>query len=293
MDRASDGRPRIVVAAEHALFGDGLRTLLKSSRRFVVVHSTSDGHEALRRTRELKPDVLVLDLAAFPDSVIPPGVASSLAPTALVVLTTAPHRSAIEVFIELGARGVILKDAGAGLLLRAIRSVIAGGYWVDREPVTDFAQALYRLGVRTRQRTFGLTDRESEIVGAVASAYSNKEIAQLFEISETTVKHHLTNIFDKVGVSTRLELAMLEPRWLFQREPNRSGKRHRIAHDVAIRGDPVQPQIEPHPDVALDEPSRAAPGVDRAGRSGGFGVHARGSSADAQVTPSIRGAEVK
>jgi two-component system, NarL family, nitrate/nitrite response regulator NarL len=208
VDRASDGRPRIVVAAEHALFGDGLRTLLKSSRRFVVVHSTSDGHEALRRTRELKPDVLVLDLAAFPDGVIPPGVASSLAPTALVVLTTAPHRSAIEGFLELGARGVILKDAHAGLLLRAIRAVVAGEYWVDREPVTDFPEALYRLGTRTRQRTFGLTDRESEIVGAVASAYSNKEIAQLFDISETTVKHHLTNIFDKVGVSTRLELAM-------------------------------------------------------------------------------------
>ena len=208
MDRALDGRPRIVVAAEHALFGDGLRTLLKSSRRFVVVHSTSDGHEALRRTQELKPDVLVLDLAAFPDGVIPPGMASSLAPTALVVLTTTPHRSAIEVLIELGARGVILKDARAGLLLRAIRAVVAGGYWVDQEPVTDFAQALYRLGARNRQRAFGLTDRESEIVGAVAAAHSNKDIAQLFDISETTVKHHLTNIFDKVGVSTRLELAM-------------------------------------------------------------------------------------
>jgi two-component system, NarL family, nitrate/nitrite response regulator NarL len=208
VDRALVARPRIVVAAEHALFGDGLRTLLKSSRRFVVVHSTSDWLEALRRTRELKPDVLVLDLAVFADGVMPPDVASSLAPTALVVLTTAPHRSVIEVLIELGARGVILKDAHAGMLLRAIRAVVAGEYWVDREPVTDFPQALHRLGARRRQRTFGLTDRESEIVAAVAAAYSNKEIAQLFDISETTVKHHLTNIFDKVGVSTRVELAM-------------------------------------------------------------------------------------
>jgi two-component system nitrate/nitrite response regulator NarL len=208
VDRALDIRPRVVIAAEHGLFGDGLRTLLKSSRRFLLVHYTSNGVEALQRTRELKPEVLVLDLAVFPERLISPVVADSLSPTALVVLTTALPRPAIQPLIELGARGVILKDARAGLLVRAIRAVLAGEYWVDREAVTDFAQALHRLEARKRQRPYGLTDRESEIVTAVASAYSNKDIAQLFAISETTVKHHLTNIFDKIGVSTRLELAM-------------------------------------------------------------------------------------
>jgi two-component system, NarL family, nitrate/nitrite response regulator NarL len=207
VDRASVARPRVVVAAKHALFGDGLRTVLKSSRRFQVVLNTSDGIEALQRTRELKPEVLVLDLAVFPENLIPQ-VTSSLSPTALVVLTTALHPSAIQQLINLEARGVILKDAHAGLLVRAIRAVVAGKYWVDREPVTDFRQALYRLGARKRQHSFGLTDRESEIVVAIAAAYSNKDIAHLFAISETTVKHHLTNIFDKTGMSTRLELAM-------------------------------------------------------------------------------------
>jgi two-component system, NarL family, nitrate/nitrite response regulator NarL len=74
--------------------------------------------------------------------------------------------------------------------------------------VTDLPQALYRLESIKRQRRFRLTNRECEIVAAVADAYTNKDIAQRFEISETTVKHHLTHIFDKVGVSTRLELAM-------------------------------------------------------------------------------------
>lgn len=208
VDRALDVRPRVVVAAEHGLFGDGLWMLLKTSRRFLVVHNTSNGVEALQRTRELKPDLLVLDLAIFPKRLMSPEVAPSLSPTALVVLTTALRRSAIQPLIELGPRGVILKDARAGLLVRAIRAVLAGEYWVDREAVTDVAHALHRLEARKRQRPYGLTDRESEIVAAVAAAYGNKDIAQLFAISETTVKHHLTSIFDKIGVSTRLELAM-------------------------------------------------------------------------------------
>ena len=210
-----EGRPRIIVAAEHTLFGDGLRTLLKSSRRFAVVH-TRDGIEAFERTLQLKPDVLVLDLAVFPESLRSPAVASSLVPTALVALTTDLSPSSVQLIIELGARGVLLKDARAGLLVRAIRTVAAGEYWVDREPVADFRQALERLAARKRQPTFGLTHRESEIVAAVAAAYTNKDIAQLFEISETTVKHHLTNIFDKVGVSTRLELAMFAVNHGFQ-----------------------------------------------------------------------------
>ena len=218
VDRALDARPRIVVAAEHALFGDGLRTVLKSSGRFLVVHNTSDGFDALRRTRELKPDVLVLDLAVFPERLMSPDLASSLSPTALVALTTALHRSTIQQVLELGARGVILKDARAGLLVRALRAVVAGDFWVDRESVTDFPQALHRLGAQKRPRTFGLTDRESEIVTAVAAAYSNRDIAHLFAISETTVKHHLTSIFDKVGVSTRLELAMFAVSHGFQND---------------------------------------------------------------------------
>jgi len=203
------------VAAEHALFGDALRTLLKSTRRFAVVNTT-DGIEAFERTLELRPDVLVLDLAVFPESLRSSAVASSLVPTALVALTTDLSVSSVQLIIELGTRGVLLKDARAGLLVRAIRAVVGGDYWVDREPVSDFRQALQQLVARKRQPTFGLTQRESEIVAAVAAAYTNKDIAQLFEISETTVKHHLTNIFDKVGVSTRLELAVFAVNHGFQ-----------------------------------------------------------------------------
>jgi len=205
---AVNSRPRIVVAAENALFGDGLQTVLKASRRFRVIHNSNHAIDALQRTRELKPDVLVLDLAVLHEGFDLREAASSLSPTALLVLTSSLDRSAIQPLIDVGTRGVVLKDARASILLRAIRAIVDGQSWVDRGPVTDLPQALYRLESIKRQRRFRLTNRECEIVAAVADAYTNKDIAQRFEISETTVKHHLTHIFDKVGVSTRLELAM-------------------------------------------------------------------------------------
>jgi DNA-binding NarL/FixJ family response regulator len=111
---------------------------------------------------------------------------------------------------HLGARGVVLKDSGSTVLVRAIRTIMTGRSWLDRESVSDLVHAVSQLnGKRARPaRDFGLTARELEIVAAVATASCNKEIAHRFSIAEKTVKHHLTNIFDKVGVSNRLELAL-------------------------------------------------------------------------------------
>jgi DNA-binding NarL/FixJ family response regulator len=106
----------------------------------------------------------------------------------------------------------VLKDSATQLLLKAIHTVMAGEYWVGRESVSNLVQYLRTLMQSShdeaRQRKFGLTPRELEIVSAVVAGYSNKEIAEYFKISEDTVKHHLSNIFDKLGVSTRLELAL-------------------------------------------------------------------------------------
>jgi DNA-binding NarL/FixJ family response regulator len=88
---------------------------------------------------------------------------------------------------------------------------MAGQYWIGRNRVTDLAATLTELSAsspRPSRKYFGLTSRELEIVGVILSGYSNGDIAARFSISEKTVKHHLTNIFDKVGVSNRLELAL-------------------------------------------------------------------------------------
>jgi len=106
----------------------------------------------------------------------------------------------------------VLKDSATQLLLKAIHTVMSGEYWVGRESVSNLVQYLRTLmqssNDEARQRKFGLTPRELEIVSAVVAGYSNKEIAEYFKISEDTVKHHLTSVFDKTGVASRLELAV-------------------------------------------------------------------------------------
>ena len=98
------------------------------------------------------------------------------------------------------------------LLFKSMRTVMAGQYWVGRECIGDVIDKMRERASapspEPRRPTFGLTPRELEIVSTVVNGYANSEIAQKFEISIKTVKHHLTNIFDKVGVSNRLELAL-------------------------------------------------------------------------------------
>lgn len=106
----------------------------------------------------------------------------------------------------------MLKDSSSKFLFQSIRAAMAGRYWLGHESISDVVQALRELASaaesRSSRKNFGLTPRERQIVVTVVGGFSNKDIAERFTISEQTVKHHLTNIFDKLGVSNRLELAL-------------------------------------------------------------------------------------
>src|SRR5499427_2947415 len=207
---------RIVIADDHPIFRDGLRRLLEAEADMKVIGEASDGAEAVKMARALKPDILLLDLAmpkhpgleALRDLSMP----ANATPVRVILLTAAAEKSQIVEALQLGARGVVLKDSATQLLLKSIHTVMTGEYWVGRESVSNLVQYLRTLvqssGEESRQKKFGLTPRELEIVSAVVAGFSNKEIAEYFKISEDTVKHHLSNIFDKLGVSTRLELAL-------------------------------------------------------------------------------------
>jgi len=205
---------RIVLADDHPIFRDGLRKLLEAERGFEVVGEAGDGAEAVEVARRLSPDVLLLDLSMPNQGGLDAlrgleGVADSVRS---IILTVSIDRAATVEALRLGARGVVLKESATQVLLKSVRSVMAGQYWVGRESVGGIVQALRELspgnGHEARPQKFGLTPRELEIIAVIVAGYSNKEIAREFSISEQTVKHHLTNIFDKLGVSSRLELAL-------------------------------------------------------------------------------------
>jgi two-component system, NarL family, nitrate/nitrite response regulator NarL len=201
---------RILIADDHPILRDGLRKLLEAESDFVVAGEACNGHEALQLTRQLEPDLLLLDL-------VMPGVpclevlrllAATSLPTRTILLTASIERDQIVKALQLGARGVVLKDSASQVLMKAIRLVMAGQYWIGRESVGELVETFRTQMFDVMERRFGLTARELEIVTTVTAGLTNKEIARRLSLSEETVKHHLTKIFGKVGVSNRLELAL-------------------------------------------------------------------------------------
>jgi DNA-binding NarL/FixJ family response regulator len=219
----SKSKIRIVVADDHPIFRDGLCRLLALEEDFEVVAQAQDGREVLDVLQQHEPDILLLDLKM-------PGL-DGLATlqrlqiaknkTRVIVLTASDDKNEFVQAMKLGTSGIVLKQTATELLIKSIRKVHAGEIWLDslttaaviRQFVAndEVPPAMHAVpsapATRERERS-PLSQREREIVALVAQGFKNKEMAEKMFISEQTVKNHLHNIFDKLGVSDRLELAL-------------------------------------------------------------------------------------
>ena len=209
---------RIVVADDHPIFRDGLCKLLALEEDFEVVGQAEDGRQVLDVLQQFEPDILLLDLK-MPNldglSTLQ-RLQAARNRTKVIVLTASEDKNEFVQAMKLGTAGIVLKQTATELLIKSIRKVHAGEIWLDSHTTaavirqltsTEESPPVQQAPARDRERS-PLSQREREIVALVAQGFKNKEMAEKMFISEQTVKNHLHNIFDKLGVSDRLELAL-------------------------------------------------------------------------------------
>ncbi len=202
---------RILLADDHPIFRDGVRRLLEQEDSVAIVGEAANGNECIAMLSKLKPDILLLDLR-MPDKdglAVLEEVNFESIGTRVIVLTATEDDNDVVRAMRLGARGVVLKQSATDLLLRSIQKVQSGEIWLDNRMTAEVMRAFSKSSESGPRREKPLlSDREREIVQHVAQGFRNREIGEKLFISEQTVKNHLHNIFDKLGVSDRLELAL-------------------------------------------------------------------------------------
>ncbi len=193
----------IAIVDDHPVVRDGLRRILETEETFRVVGEAGDGTEAIRLVRQLQPKVALLDL--FMPKASGFDVLKELqgSETRFLILTAGNKRADLLEAVRCHAHGILTKDAPVESLLKAIRCVAVGEYWIEPDLLAHGLE-----GPSASVERFGLSERERQVIAEISAGANNKTIASNLDISELTVKRHLTNVFHKLGVSSRLELAM-------------------------------------------------------------------------------------
>jgi two-component system, NarL family, nitrate/nitrite response regulator NarL len=200
---------RLVLADDHPIVLDGLEQLFRLSRDFLVVARCRDGEETLKALRLYRPDILILDIRMprCDGLQVLRNLQTEGLPTQVVLLTADLEEAQLLEALQLGVSGIVLKETAPRLLVDAVREVHAGGRWVDKGSANRALEKLLRREQEGRVAEPPLTPRELEIVRMVARGLRNRNIAEQLQISEGTVKIHLHNIYEKLGVDGRGELA--------------------------------------------------------------------------------------
>lgn len=203
---------RVLIADDHSMFRQGIKQILELEDDISVIAQASNGQEAVKLTREYKPDVVLMDINM-------PGTNGLQAieelkkeknTTKIIVLTIHEDREYLFKTLQMGADGYVLKDAEANVLIDAIRSIVNGQSYIQPNMTKELVREFNRVTLHEKDKNSenNLTSREIEVLELIAEGMINKEIAKALYISEKTVKNHVSNIFKKIKVSDRTQAAI-------------------------------------------------------------------------------------
>lgn len=201
---------RLVVVDDHPVVLEGLERLFRLEGDLTIVARCVNAGEALEAVRLHRPDILLLDIR------LPGGsgldvleqIRREELPTRAVLLAGSINEDELMEALQLGARGIVLKEMAPELLIRCIRTVYEGGRWLENGFLGRTLESILERDGVARPGRLALSAREMEIVRLVATGHHNREIAETLHITEGTVKVHLHNVYEKLGIDGRVELTI-------------------------------------------------------------------------------------
>ena len=209
---------RILMIEDHLVVQAGLRLLIETRPGLLVVGNATNQTDALILAAREQPDIILLDLdLGGKDGLdLLPDLQTAAHKARILVLTGLSDSEAHRKAVRMGVHGLVLKEQAPEMLLKAIEKVHSGEFWLERSMLASVLTGMISEEARAitaeESRIATLTEREREVLALVSEGLKNKQISMRLSITQTTVGHHLTSIFAKLGVQTRLELVVFDHR---------------------------------------------------------------------------------
>lgn len=205
---------KVLIIGDLLIFRNGLRMLLETRDNLKVVGEASDVSEVSSSINGSRPDVILIDSSQITNSDLKSLLSQCCENIPTIVLTNSQSAQTHQKFLLEGASGVVTKEQEPGVLFKAISQVCSDDLWFRREVMKDTIERFINERNNAPEaiysnKYYSLTEREREVLSSICQGMKNKDIAKTLFITETTVRHHLTSIFEKLNVKSRLALAIL------------------------------------------------------------------------------------